>query len=307
MVAEDFLNYDFVSRGPFWHLCTPGNLSGVLFRELQDFVYGMNLVAHAAAQHPRVDIYTFVLMSNHMHFVLSGSEEDCLSFFNFIFKRLRRYLALRERISDFKGFACKLFAISDILYLRNVIAYVNRNAYVASRSHTPYTYLWGSAYCFFNGLCAKIISTPLSNFTVRQLRSMFFTRDVNLPETYQFLDGYVVPNSYCKIDLAENFFMSSNHYFNLLSRQVESYAQISRELGDMVTYTDDELFTALISLSIKDFNVKKISELDKNQKIELAKKLHFNYNASNKQIKRVLRLDEVVVDGLFPMTKKGHR
>ena len=307
MMTEDFFNFDFESCGPFWHLCTPGDLSGVLFREVKDFVYGMNLVAHAAAKHPSVDIYTFVLMSNHLHFVLSGTEEDCISFFDFISRRLKRYLAARERISDFKGFACKLFKVNDLQYLRNVIAYVNRNAYVARRSNTPYSYLWGSAYCFYNGLCDRIFSTPLSGFTVRELRSMFFTRNVDLPDTYRFVDGYVFPLSYCKIDLAESLFMSPNHYFNMLSRQVESYAKISRELGDLVTYTDDELFTTIVSLCNKDFNVKKISELDKEQKISLAKKLHFNYNASNKQIKRVLRLDEVVVDALFPMTRKSDR
>lgn len=307
MFAEDFLSYDFVSRGPFWHLCTPGDLSGVLFREVKDFVYGMNLIAHGAAKYPTVDIYTFVLMSNHLHLVLSGSKENCLSFFDFISRKLKRYLSSQERISDFKGFECKLFAINDLQYLRNVIVYVNRNAYVASRSNTPYSYLWGSAYCFFNGLCGKIISTPLNDFTVRELRSMFFTRNADLPHTYRFVDGYVFPVSYCKIEFAESLFMSPNHYFNMLSRQVESYAQISRELGDLVTYTDDELFTTLVSLSNKDYNVKKISELDKDQKIALAKKLHFNYNASNKQIKRVLRLDEVVVDSLFPMTRRGDR
>jgi len=40
--------------------------------------------------------------------------------------------------------------------------------------------------------------------------------------------------------------------------------------------------------------------LDKSSKIELAKKLHFDYNASNKQIKRILRLDEHIVNSLFP-------
>ena len=89
----------------------------------------------------------------------------------------------------------------------------------------------------------------------------------------------------------------------MLSRQVESYAFIAREIGDRVTYTDDELFSVAVSLSRKEYEVKKISELDKEQKIAVATKLHFNYNATNKQLKRVLRLDEVVLDSLFPTSK----
>ena len=72
MSTDEFLIYDFEQQGPFWHLCTPGDLGGLLFREAKDFVYGMNLVAHAAALHESVDIYTFVIMNNHLHFVLRG-------------------------------------------------------------------------------------------------------------------------------------------------------------------------------------------------------------------------------------------
>ena len=140
MSTDEFLIYDFEQQGPFWHLCTPGDLSGLLFREAKDFVYGMNLVAHAAALHESVDIYTFVIMNNHLHFVLSGDQEDCIAFFNFISKRLKRYLSLQERVSDFNGFNYKLFSINDLYYMRNVIAYINRNAYVANTSYTPYNY-----------------------------------------------------------------------------------------------------------------------------------------------------------------------
>ncbi len=304
MSTDEFLIYDFEQQGPFWHLCTPGDLSGLLFREAKDFVYGMNLVAHAAALHESVDIYTFVIMNNHLHFVLSGDQEDCIAFFNFISKRLKRYLSLQERVSDFNGFNYKLFSINDLYYMRNVIAYINRNAYVANTSYTPYNYPWGTSPYFFNPLCERIIFTPLSGFSVRQLRSIFFTRNVDFPDSFKFFDGYVLPSSYCKIDRAEQFFRSPNNYFHLLSRQVESYAFIAREIGDRVTYTDDELFSVAVSLSSKEYEVKKISELDKEQKIALATKLHFNYNATNKQLKRVLRLDEVVLDSLFPTSKR---
>ena len=63
-----FLNY-----GPYWHLCTPGNLQSIIFRDNDDYVYGMNLIAFVAGMFTEdIKIFTFQIMSNHLHFVLSG-------------------------------------------------------------------------------------------------------------------------------------------------------------------------------------------------------------------------------------------
>ena len=75
---------------------------------------------------------------------------------------------------------------------------------------------------------------------------------------------------------------------------------IAKELGDKVTYTDYEIYSAIMSLCIRRYEVKNPSLLDKDAKIEVAKIMHFDYNASNKQIKRVLRLDDNVIETLFP-------
>ena len=96
----------------------------------------------------------------------------------------------------------------------------------------------------------------------------------------------------------------AHHYFNLVSRHVESFISIATELGDRILYTDNELYSAVCSISAKKFEVApKI--LDKTQKIEIAKDLHHKYNASNKQIKRVLRIDEAIIEELFPKNGGG--
>ena len=35
-------------------------------------------------------------------------------------------------------------------------------------------------------------------------------------------------------------------------------------------------------------------------KIEVAKRMHFEFNASNRQIKNILKLDDGIIDELFP-------
>ena len=82
MVGEKDFSKLFAANAPYWHLCTPGQLSGILFSSKEDYVYAMNLIALCAALYlRRVKIYTFQVMSNHLHFVLSGSKEDVLEFF----------------------------------------------------------------------------------------------------------------------------------------------------------------------------------------------------------------------------------
>ena len=42
-------------------------------------------------------------------------------------------------------------------------------------------------------------------------------------------------------------------------------------------------------------------QLNTVEKIEVAKNMHFEYNASNKQISRILKLDVTAVNALFPI------
>ena len=75
MNYDDYCESAFAECGSSWHLFTPGDLSGVLFREKEDYVYGMNLVALCAGKFwESIRLYTFQIMSNHFHFVLSGEK-----------------------------------------------------------------------------------------------------------------------------------------------------------------------------------------------------------------------------------------
>ena len=90
-------------------------------------------------------------------------------------------------------------------------------------------------------------------------------------------------------------------YFNLVSRQVESYSQIAKELGDSVFYTDEEMYSAIYSHCAKKYDVKNLTLLGRDDKIEVAKMMKYDYNASNSQIMRILKLDERILDELFPV------
>ncbi len=50
----------------------------------------------------------------------------------------------------------------------------------------------------------------------------------------------------------------------------------------------------------KQFNVSGLSSLSNAAKVDLARTMHFDYKATNGQIRRILRLDSQVVEAMFP-------
>ena len=295
--------YEFRELGPVWHLCTPGEHQCAIFRTREDFVFGMNLMALAAYSYrEEVKILTFELMSNHFHFVLACEEVALNGFFDFIYKRLKRYLANGQRGSDLNKLTFKYFNIDNLNYLQTVIAYVNRNGYLVDNSTTPFSYPWGANSFFFNRFKENINSIKLSGMSIEKQRQLFKSRNFEIDDNYEFLTefGYISPASYCHIPLAENCYTNAHHYFNLLSRRVESFSQIARELSDSIIYTDEEIYTAVLAICNKRFDVKNPTLLGKQDKISLAKQLKYDYNASNKQIGRIIKLDEGLLSSLFP-------
>lgn len=297
------IELEFYDLGPVWHMCTPGEHQCVIFRTREEYVYGMNLIAQSAINfHNKLKMLTFQIMSNHFHFVLACEECILQEFYDYIYKKLHRFLAGYHRSSDIRGLKSSYFCIDNLRYLQTVIAYVNRNGYLVDSNSTPFSYEWGACNYFFNSLIELVQTEPLSTIGKNRIREAFKSRPFKFTGDYDFLPQrrYVSPASFCAISLAESLYQDPRHYFHLISRQIESYTQIAKELGDSVIYTDSEIYSAIIGLSLKQYNEKNLTLLGKNEKLELAKMMHHNYNASNKQIKRLLKLDDSILAQLFP-------
>lgn len=283
-----------------WHLCTPGDSSGILFRTREDYIYGMNMVGIAAAKFmDRVAVYTFQLMSNHLHFVIEGNKDNAQAFYHDLIQRLRRYLIRQNREFEIHNIRYSIFKVNDIGYLRNLIAYVNRNGYLINKNETPFSYQWGANGYYFTLLGEMENRTPLTRISIRRKMEMFHTRDVIFPDNYYLTNGYISPWCYCKIESGESIYKNGHHYFSLVSRRVETFSDIAREIGDTITYTDEEMYVAAIHNIHKQYDKQNIQSLTKTEKLELAKHLHFEYNATNKQIGRLLKLDITVLNALF--------
>lgn len=297
---ENQCEYLFNQSGPFWHLCTPGQLTELLFTTDEEFGFGMNLMGICADKYSKLKIYTFELMNNHLHCILSGDRKDCEAFFDMYQTRLQRYLANTGRLVDMSAFSPSLLSIPDLNALRNEIVYVNRNGYLIKSSYTPYSYLWGAGYLYFNPIYDLLPSNSFNSLSIREKRTICRSRDVAMSEGIRVFNNIILPSSFCCIKEGEYFFRDAHHYFNLLSKNYEAYCEIAKRLKDSVFLSDEELYSAVQSMCLKGYNLQKPALLPSAAKIDIAKKMHYEYNASNKQIQRILKIDAGIIESLFP-------
>jgi len=289
----------FAKYPEIYHLSTPEDFP-LLFKSESDYKAAMTIIGITARMHPDVVIFTFEWMSNHLHTVLAASRNKVMAFFKDLERYLFKYLQTVDPSFGKLKWGVSLREVTNLSDFRNVIAYDNRNAYVVLPNTTPFTYRWGANKYFFSDEASLRCHMQNKHLTVRQIRALTRTHKTDAAAGLAMIDGYVSPSVFCAIDESEKMFRSARHYFYKLSRDIESQGKIAKELGERVYYVDDELYSVISALSNKQYGQLSPATLDKNAKIDMARTMHYDYNASNKQISRILRLDIAIVDSLFP-------
>ena len=283
----------YSQAGAVYHACTSENYP-LVFRSDSDFKIGMDLFAVCSLRNRQLRILAFELMTNHIHIVIIGLAEDIERFFSEYKKLLARALGV-----SLDGFCLKLHQISDLENLRNVIAYVNRNGAMVDEDVTVYSYQWGTNRFYFNDEAKLRFNVSARQLKSCDIREITHSRKYDEVKDVMAVDGYASPLSFCDISLGEDMFRSARHYFTKVSRHVESYEQIAKLIGESVYYTDDDLFQIVCSLSRNRYGCNSPTLLPHKEKVELAKTLRTEYNANNKQIQRMLKLDQSVLTALF--------
>ena len=287
-------------KGPVWHVCTPGQLSEIIFTEAEDYRFAVSNMAISSAE-IGVRIITDQIMSNHIHGLLQCSKMQCLSFLDAYTYRLKKYLNSKDRYVNLKDFRCdNPIPVTDCQMARNEIAYINRNGYVADYRYTPFNYPWGSGSLYFNPYAKAIDGIPYNDIPYLEKRSLTFRRVSDMPEGFMVRNGMILPASYCDYRFGESLFNSAHQYFSMLSKNYESYSEEAKRLGDSCPMVDEEVYSIVKMLSIRDYEIKQPSLLPLEAKLKIARNLHFDYRASNDQIRRILKLAISDINTLFP-------
>lgn len=290
----------FISNGPYWHIYTNGTIMQNIFCCEEDFATGMWALAASLHLSKEVRALTFELMGNHLHLILAGQRDDCIKAFDLFAARLRLAFPKRQRTIDWSNFRMDILPIESLQALRNEIIYVNRNAFVSNPAYTPDSYPWGGGCAYFNPWLRHLKTINLGEMKVNSQRSLLHTRDVAPFSQLIEVGGMPFIPSFCDIQLGESMFRDARSYFNSLTRNAEAFSQIASRLKDSIFLTDEELYSVICSYINKEYSVKAPSQLSAQQKIDTARRMHFDYNASNQQLRRMLRLELSILEELFP-------
>ena len=290
----------FTANGPYWHVYTDGTTMQNIFCCEEDFKAGMWCLAAALHLCKDVQMLTFELMGNHAHLILAGQRDACIKAFDLFAVRLKKAFPKGKRAIDWSQFKMDIIPIESLQALRNEIIYTNRNAFVANPIYTPDSYPWGGGCAYFCPWLKHLITSSLGELSVLTQRTLLHTKNIAPFANLREINSTPFIPSFCDIKLGESMFRDARSYFNSLTRNAEAFSQIAARLKDSIFLTDEELYSALGSHISKEYSVKTPSELSAQQKIETARYMHFNYNASNQQLRRMLRMDIMILEELFP-------
>ena len=274
-----------------YYVVTTGKIeNAVMFRDDEDFTAGMNYVAIVASRHSRVKVVAFILMSNHVHFVLIGTRED-VDAFTLDFKV--RYSLYFSRKYGVKGLLKRNeIDVREIETTpeakEQTIAYVLMNCVAANICFQANQYPWGTGNIYFNP--SRPVGRVLGSMSGREKERLFHTNDNNLPSNWIVSDeGVILPQNYVDVEIVESCFRTPKRmgFFLQNSSKAKKRLEIDENLP---AFTDQAIIGILPQLYRSLFRKNSFQELRPEEQTELMRQIRFRFSANIHQIARVCGL-----------------
>lgn len=294
----------FLNAGQFYHLCTSPLEVDIYFKTKEGMNEALNIVAFAVF-FSGCRLLAFAIMSNHFHFVLEGSLEMCEAFFKEFHQRLSVLLAGDNRQKLAKECVPKYIRINNLRQLKDEIAYVVRNPFVANPNVNMFHYRWCSGYLYFNDdLPSQPQGKCVAEMSLTKRRSFSHTRTGEVDSRIMAEDGVACATCFVDYKRAEAFFENARDYQHCLLKNVESQVEIAKRIGDKVALDDHDMWDVVCRQCRTAYKVSGPKDLSPEDRISLARQLKFEYNASNAQISRCLGILRNAVDQIFPLSSR---
>lgn len=256
----------------------------ILFRDDSDFAAAMNIVAIAAFL-TGVKVLCFVLMSNHVHFVVLADADGAKRFIN-CFKSLYGFYAKQH-----KGIR-KLLRSNEVDIRRvsldnespeRAIAYVLMNPVAANICPHPSQYEWGCGSLFFNvhPSQGKTLGDLSARAQIRILHS-----NVRLPQDYRLTPaGYISPSNYIQVSYVERLFRTPKRFNFFLMNSSKARSRL--EERPLPAFRDQIIREAIKDLIRTLFRKEFLEALDNAEKAELMRQAHRRFCADIAQLSRI--------------------
>ena len=292
---------NFGDMNAYFHICTEGLERSLLFMDEDDYIFGMNLIPLCLQGEKSLKIVTFCLMSNHVHFIVRGDYEASLRFIRGYKRLLSQRLGHRGRKDVFKnGGGVLIKEMDDPMYIVKAIAYVLRNPVKAGVNVTPQGYRWSPARLYFSqnnedGSSCRHIS-DLSVTERKKLRSNY----LSLPQDW-LVDskGMILPENYVDVSMVESVYKKASQFMYYLCKQDDAMIELDTGVLAKSSYNYEELAINMKELLSRQYNVRSVSELGMQSRIELASVMKRRYGATPAKLSRLVGIRKELLEKLI--------
>lgn len=262
------------------------------FRDNGDFVTGMNYVAIQAALTPDVTVLVFILMSNHVHFVLYGTRPEVESFVNSFKGRFSKYLREKYKTKEFlrrNGLDIKEISEEEVEALERASAYVQMNCVAANICLYPGQYPWGTGSTFFKACSPTSGCRRLGDISGRERRRLLHSRVASkLPDDWLLSsEGFVLPESYVDVAYVESIFRSPKRMQYFLNSSSKARKRLEMEEDNLPAFRDQVILGALPDLMQSLFQKPAFLALSAIEQAETLRQIRFRFSAGVHQAARV--------------------
>lgn len=288
-------SYTIAGMKWYFHTCSKGLESEILFASEKEFIAGMNRIAVcyllSKKDGDEVLVIAFCLMDNHWHFILYGTEEACWRF-------VRRYKKLTSMwITEHRGIPLVEAPILGVWPIPNEkiadkIAYVLRNPVAAGMGIQPAAYRWSSASLMFSqAKPGKWGRRNTENISMKGKRRIGYTRQ-QLPDSWVVgPDSLIWPGNYVSIRIAERFYGALGKFmFALNNSNVDKDAEMEMMDGGP-SIVDGEIKAKALALAQNDYGKRSINDCNSFERVAIAKTLKKEFGCNAKQLARVVQVN----------------
>lgn len=265
----------------------------LLFRDEEDYIYGINTLALILLLLPDVTVYAFVLMSNHIHLVLGGPKERCEAYYDAVMHRLSLMLRRKYGLSGIVPYGPKnrtTVTVKGQEHFIIEVLYTLRNPFKAKICY-PGDYPWSSVGMYFSKR-GQMTGRKASTFTARELRRILKT-NIRIPGNWEITDsGMIVPNFIAWKAVEKAFDNVEAAFLSRLMEPVENRHNQLSGLPMELKFSDQELAARVRAICQNELNVKDHRQLSRKELLRLCRTLSIRFGSSPEQLQRVVGVDK---------------
>jgi len=282
------------------HSFTNGNFSSVWVKDREDHIVLTNYIAICTFR-CNLKLLSYVIMSNHVHFVMDVfSEKIAWDFMRRLKILYGMWFSKKYNVRNFLlDIPTTVKKINDMEALMTTIAYVIANPLEVDKSLSYYGYEWSSGDCYFTGSDIPSDSLSVNSLPKRQQIRMLHST-VELPSNFKInSDGMIEKKCFVDYQTVNSLFKN----FNRLSYYVSMSSKVKERTNEAPAKFKDNVLRAMIEdICSSTYGQKNPLMLDNVDFEWLIKDLNKKYGILPKQLSRVLSVNLDSIDRILSVT-----